>query len=91
MWAEKEILENAFPCALANLYEAMPSLVGSKHISKGVGSMRAEKDEDMERLQLRAESKKNHFTALVFGCCARTRLVPSTRVRAQLRLPSLVR
>ena len=58
MWAEKEIIENAFPCALANLYEAMPSLVGSKHTSKGMGSMRAEKDEDMERLQLRAESKK---------------------------------
>ena len=39
----------------------MPSLVGSKHISKGVGSMWAEKDEDMEYLQLRAESKKSFY------------------------------
>ena len=37
--------------------------------------MWAEKDEDMDCIQLRTESKKNHFTALVFGCCGRTRWV----------------
>ena len=43
----------------------MPSGVGSKHISKVVGSMWAEKDEDLECLQVWAESK-NSFYCLGF-------------------------